>query len=263
MKKLVRKIKPFQIIFVCVFMYIIVGLGMYQVWSYNHSSVQQPTTLQKQVYLMLRWPALFQDFMEKNLTKSRLSKVKNQSENLLTEEAAYFSSTYQGRKKIIWKDELSIVLYDPNIETNNIESPIYLKERLIQSLSNGNYVEIDLRHQMLLIYKQHILDLHTPIISGNPNHPSPEGVFEVLSKHQGAYLSGMHPNYHKPYQISVDYWINFYQQQYGIHESDWHRYFGGNQYLKYGSLGCINIPAKTMEIIYHHVNEGDLLIVHR
>lgn len=232
-------------------------IGFYNgAYGNNGYSVKSDMPVQDQLYRLLRWPALNAVHkVNKTMTPQPSTKV--------VDEGTYsnidcFQSTYQGQKHLKWVDDYSLHIQN---ESQDIAAPRFLQNRVLNELANGNYIEVDIDHQMLLMYENHRLLFHTAIVSGAPTYESPKGIFEVISKHEGAVLSELHPIYGKKYQFQTDYWINFYQQEYGFHESKSHRHFGGQQFLKYGSLGCINIPEAAMKNFYYLSNEGDIIII--
>lgn len=208
-------------------------------------------SLQEQLYHIFRWPSL--TYHRK--TESRLSLTKNSSDSQKNV-GYYFYSTYQGPKEIIEGKHSS------QVPANKIGVSDTLGGCLRSRLSQGSYIEIDIKNQMLLVYQDKKIVFDSPIISGLPEYATPKGGYDIISKHQGAYLSDRHPRYRRPYQLRVNYWLNLSQQKLGIHESTSHHYFGGHQFLRYGSLGCINLPPHKMAELFQIIEEGTLVIIH-
>ena len=64
------------------------------------------------------------------------------------------------------------------------------------------------------------------------------------------------------YNVHVDYWIGFIGFQIGIHDADWRTIFGGQQYIREGSHGCINTPKEAVIPIFENIEVGVPVLVH-
>lgn len=124
-----------------------------------------------------------------------------------------------------------------------------------------NYVEVDLSHQMMLIYRDHELVLDTPIVSGMVGTDTVPGAYQVWNKESPSVLKGYNPHLQLDYQQPVQYWIAFDDQEQGIHDASWQSNFGGQTYIQYGSLGCINTPPGVMGQVYDLVDYGMPVII--
>lgn len=121
----------------------------------------------------------------------------------------------------------------------------------------GSYVEVDLTHQNLWVYKNGVCVVDTPIVSGcvaNGDH-TPTGVFSIYKKVEDCWLVG--PTWYD----HVDYWMAFYGA-YGLHDASWRSEFGGELYIYEGSHGCPNLPVEIAGEVYHNVSVGTPVIVH-
>ena len=109
----------------------------------------------------------------------------------------------------------------------------------------SDYIEIDLGHQHLYLYRDGEQVIDTDIVSGNMylDRDTPEGVYYVYYKKKDVILRG------RDYESHVDYWMAVYKG-YGIHDASWRRKFGGEYYINSGSHGCINVPTDIMPDIY-------------
>lgn len=121
----------------------------------------------------------------------------------------------------------------------------------------GSYIEVDLTHQRLWLYKENELVLETPIVTGCVSRymTTPTGVYEVLVRRMHVILKG------DDYETYVKYWMQF-RGGYGLHDAYWRSYFGSNEYLYNGSHGCVNIPPANAAIVYENVYSGYPVIVH-
>ena len=114
------------------------------------------------------------------------------------------------------------------------------------------YVEIDYTNQRMWYYKDGVLLVETPVVTGNVSSgdASPEGVFCIVYKQENAVLKG------EDYETPVDYWMPFYGGV-GIHDADsWRSTYGGNIYQWGGSHGCINTPTAQAAIIFANIEPG-------
>lgn len=121
----------------------------------------------------------------------------------------------------------------------------------------GNtYVEIDYTNQRMWYYKDGMLLVDTPVVTGNVSagNASPEGVFCLVGKEEDATLVG------EDYKTPVDYWMPFYGGV-GIHDADsWRSSYGGDIYQWSGSHGCINTPTAQAAVIYENIEIGTPII---
>lgn len=115
----------------------------------------------------------------------------------------------------------------------------------------NSYVEADMTHQHLYLYKSGMLVLETDFVSGDVSktYNTPEGVFGITYKTTNATLRG------GDYAEQVSYWMP-YHGNYGMHDATWREEFGGDIYLTNGSHGCINLPLEKAGEIYQQVSEG-------
>lgn len=124
-----------------------------------------------------------------------------------------------------------------------------------------SYVEVDIAHQMMFIYKDGKKVLETPVVTGRPGTTTIPGAYASWNKESPSTLKGYNPHTQKEYQQPVDYWIPFDDTGQGIHDANWQASFGGEAYLSNGSLGCINTPPGTMAEVYQLVEVGMPVII--
>lgn len=114
------------------------------------------------------------------------------------------------------------------------------------------YVEIDYTNQRMWYYKDGVLLVETPVVTGNISNGtgSPEGYFCVVDKQRNAVLKG------EGYERPVSYWMPFWEGV-GIHDANaWRQSYGGKIYQYGGSHGCINTPDAQAEVIYRTLEIG-------
>lgn len=131
--------------------------------------------------------------------------------------------------------------------------PIYESKAPWKGINDiGNsYVEADLTHQHLYLYKNGTLVFETDFVSGDMSkgYNTPQGVFGLTYKTTNAVLRGA------DYQENVSYWMP-YEGNYGMHDASWRDAFGGDIFMSNGSHGCLNLPVDAAGAIYNQIYEG-------
>ena len=118
------------------------------------------------------------------------------------------------------------------------------------------FVVVDLSSQRLWLYNNDELYLTTKVTTGKDSTPSDIGYFKIYAKQEDRYLSG------PGYKSWVEYWMPYNGGE-GLHDASWRSQFGGEDYHTKGSHGCINIPPKVADDIYHNVEVGTKVLVHK
>ena len=149
-----------------------------------------------------------------------------------------------------------------DIRAKKVETiePVYMYKGCSRGVNDigDTYVEISITRQEMWCYKDGILIVDTPIVSGNPNagNATPSGgVWAIDAKMEKYTLVG------EGYRSPVDYWMPF-NGNVGIHDMQSRYYFGSNIYLSHGSHGCINTPLDAVRQIYEAVDIGTPVIVY-
>ena len=137
-------------------------------------------------------------------------------------------------------------------------SPVWLEGAWTRGDNDigDTYVEIDYTNQRMWYYKDGVLLVETPVVTGNvsADTASPEGVFCLVGKEEDAVLVG------EDYKTPVEYWMPFYGGV-GIHDADsWRTSYGGDIYLWSGSHGCINTPTAQAAIIFQNIEVGTPIV---
>ena len=121
----------------------------------------------------------------------------------------------------------------------------------------GEYVEVDIPNQKMTYVKDNEVVVSTDIVTGATwGYPTPPGYYAVQNKDTNCWLSGL------DYNVHVDYWIGFIGYEYGIHDADWRTKFGGTNYVKNGSHGCVNTPKEATKLIFDNIEVGVPVLVY-
>ncbi len=121
----------------------------------------------------------------------------------------------------------------------------------------GTYVEIDIPNQVMTYVKDGEVLVTTDVVTGASwGYPTPPGFYKVENKDTNCWLSG------EDYNVHVDYWIGFIGYQIGIHDADWRTKFGGENYVKNGSHGCVNTPKEAVRAIFDDIELGVPVLVY-
>ena len=143
------------------------------------------------------------------------------------------------------------------LKSVEIDCPYYCWRNGLAFELKDNYVEIDIENQTMTYFKDGEVLVTTPIVSGATwGYPTPEGLYKVENKDTNCWLSGL------DYNVHVDYWIGVIGWQIGIHDADWRTIFGGQQYIREGSHGCINTPLEVVEKMYEVMEVGTPCILY-
>lgn len=114
----------------------------------------------------------------------------------------------------------------------------------------NNYIEIDMRHQKLYMYKNGECIVDTDIVTGNvqAGHNTPSGSYILNYKTKNTYLRG------PTWNSFVNYWMPF-NGGIGLHDATWRNSFGGTIYKTDGSHGCVNLPKNAAKTIYENISK--------
>ena len=163
---------------------------------------------------------------------------------------------------VIKKSETTAALveYIKEGKTGTVE-PVYLYEGKSRDTNDigGTYVEISIQDQEMWCYKDGVVVVDTPVVTGNVSkgYDTPAGgVWAIDAKKHDAVLKG------EGYTQPVTYWMPF-NGNVGIHDADtWRSQYGGEIYKTSGSHGCVNTPTANAEMICITVEIGTPVIVY-
>lgn len=128
----------------------------------------------------------------------------------------------------------------------------------------NKYILVSESRQLLYAYDGSSLFLRTPVTTGGPELPTPNGTFHVLDKTRNLYVYSPWPK-GSPYwfpDVTYQYAMDFLDTpQYGlyIHDASWRQNYGpGSNAIDgtpgeddTGSHGCINVPLEAQEQLYN------------
>lgn len=134
-----------------------------------------------------------------------------------------------------------------------------------------DFVEIDLTHQWLRLYKGNEQTMSVPIISGRAESSTPAGIWYYTNIYQDTILRGpIQPNGEYEWESHVDYWMAFVGNSVGCHDADWRCDWEFStspdetptHYLESGSHGCCNMRTQDARRLYSEVSLGMPVLVH-
>lgn len=139
------------------------------------------------------------------------------------------------------------------------KEPAYRQTAAEQGVNDigDTYVEINIDQQHLWFYKDGLLLVEGPIVTGNVSKgmQTPKGIFCLKYKQKDAILRG--PDYEAP----VTYWMPF-NGGIGLHDATWRSRFGGRIFKTNGSHGCINLPYSVAKTIFNNIEVNTPIIVY-
>ena len=137
-------------------------------------------------------------------------------------------------------------------ETTNCETE-YSRQSPCWQNSESQRVFIIISQQRMWACSGQMLVQTSPITTGkydaSGNSGTPTGEFGIYAKERNRYLVG------PGYRAKVQYWMPFHRG-YGMHDASWRRSFGGSDYGRVGSHGCVNMPTDQAERLYNWIKIG-------
>ena len=129
----------------------------------------------------------------------------------------------------------------------------------LADISSGKYIEINLSQQYLWVWDNHQVVYDSPVTSGavGVGLGTVMGTFQIYAKETNRRLKG------PGYDVPVKFWMPFHLG-YGLHDAIWRKgKFGGQDYIRGGSHGCVNLPDATAEWIYNWSSVGTPVYIHK
>jgi lipoprotein-anchoring transpeptidase ErfK/SrfK len=138
--------------------------------------------------------------------------------------------------------------------------------------AGGQVILVSLSQQWLWAYQDQRLVLASPVTTGMPQLPTPQGSYAVQRKETDVTFYSLWPQgspfYYSPEHIN--YAMFFRDIGYYIHDAPWRHAFGpGTQYPhtdpdgthETGSHGCVNMPTPAAAALYAWVGLGARVII--
>jgi len=145
------------------------------------------------------------------------------------------------------------IFEEREVPVNFAYLPEELDERHVLSVTTSfeKWIEIDLSEQKLKAWEGDSLFLETPVSTGLPWWPTPEGEFRIWIKLRFTKMEGGEGRYYY-YLPNVPY-VMFFEgsgvpawKGYGLHGTYWHNDFGTPR-----SHGCVNLPTPIAEKLFY------------
>jgi lipoprotein-anchoring transpeptidase ErfK/SrfK len=137
----------------------------------------------------------------------------------------------------------------------------------------GQLILVSLSQQWLWAYQDRHLVYDTPITSGMPALPTPDGSFYVRFHQRDVTFTSpwppSSPYYYTPEHIN--YALYFLDDGYYIHDAPWRETFGpGTNYphtepdgtKATGSHGCVNVPTRAGAWLYQWTQDGAAVVIY-
>lgn len=137
----------------------------------------------------------------------------------------------------------------------------------------GQLILVSLSQQWLWAYRDHRMVYRSPVTTGMPQLPTPDGTFHVQYHESNVTFISPWP-IGSPYYYSpehVNYAMYFLDWGYFIHDAPWRQVFGpGTNYPHTdpngqkvtGSHGCVELPTSTMSWLYRWAGDGATIVIY-
>lgn len=144
-------------------------------------------------------------------------------------------------------------IYVYNGKSFSIPSLAFENERIqvLGTTSGEKWIDVDLSDQKLYAWEGNNLFLETPVSTGLPWWPTPEGEFRIWLKLRATKMEGGTGKYY--YNLPNVPYVMFFENEkvpnfrgYGLHGTYWHNDFGNPH-----SHGCVNLPTQMAEKLYY------------
>jgi len=129
-----------------------------------------------------------------------------------------------------------------------------LEEKDLPVLGTSNeerWIDVNLTEQKMRAYEGGNLFLESPVSTGLPWWPTPQGEFRVWLKVRATRMEGGSGRYY--YNLPNVPYVMFFENDkvpgykgYGLHGTYWHNDFG-----RVHSHGCVNLPTPVAEKLYY------------
>lgn len=141
----------------------------------------------------------------------------------------------------------------------------YIKE--FDSYIKNNTILVDISEQNLKLYKNGILNMNVPVVTGyKEKHDTPTGIYtlEKKNKETSRTLRGYNPDGTLNYSAYVDYWMPFIMSRgIGFHDASWRASseFTKTRYTYDGSHGCINMKKADAKNLFNSITQDIKVVI--
>ncbi len=137
----------------------------------------------------------------------------------------------------------------------------------------GQLILVSLSQQWLWVYQNRTLLFDTPVTTGMPQLPTPDGTYSVQYHEANVMFYSPWPQgspYYYPPE-HVNYAMYFAYNGYFIHDAPWRERFGpGTNYPHTdpngqhvtGSHGCVELPTSAMAWVYNWAYDGATIVIY-
>lgn len=124
-------------------------------------------------------------------------------------------------------------------------------------VTNGRWIEINLKDQTVAIYDQEEMVFATLIASGIEPFWTKPGLFQIYEKYDATPMRGSFEADHSDaYYLEDVPWTMYYDKARALHGAYWHNSFGSPR-----SHGCVNMSVGDSRWLYDWANVGDWVYV--
>lgn len=137
---------------------------------------------------------------------------------------------------------------------------------------SGQVILVSISQEWLWAYQDQHLVMASPVTTGMPQLPTPQGSYAVQYKETNvtfySYWGPSSPLYYPPEHIN--YAMYFRDTGYYIHDAPWRHAFGPGTEVPHtnpdgswetGSHGCVNMPTPAAATLYSWVHVGTRVII--
>ncbi|MDR0501577.1 MAG: RICIN domain-containing protein [Coriobacteriales bacterium] len=122
---------------------------------------------------------------------------------------------------------------------------------------SGTWVDVNITTQRLLFVRDGFPLVDCDIVTGKRGFDTPTGIFRVLGMSRNVNLVG------SDYNVWSDYWMPFTSRGHGLHDAyRWRSVYGGSEYIKNGSHGCVNMQLDDARKLYENCYIGLTVSIH-
>ncbi len=131
----------------------------------------------------------------------------------------------------------------------------------------GQVILVSISQQWLWAYDNRSLVIASPVTTGMPQLPTPQGIFHLMAKESNVMFYSPwpvgSPYYYTPEHIN--YAMLFRDGGFYIHDAPWRRAFGPGTNVPHtdpdgtyetGSHGCVNMPTPAAAALYYWIGYG-------